>query len=292
MCTSMTIMSLHGDKAVCLCLYHRSDCNLSSNCGQKPQTIRPRSAFLLDPDNKDSPCSLRSRSQSFGYMPRETSKSDKAIESADMSLNTDKHNINQVKESKKHNNWEDKLVNSDQRIDKEECPTRANLPPSDDPSTNSVPYTQCKEKLSDSDKPASTISEDQLGNDTGDKGQNKSKECRGRHGTCKKADFAEMEASSPANEATIQNCSIPKTTDATHKSQSRDDESPGLAQKKKCYQASSDDTPKLPTTNDDANEYTMLGKEHGRATITYVHVRGDMLYHTYTVCIRDTYYVR
>ena len=237
MCTSMTIISLHGDKAVCLCLYHRSDCNLSSNCGQKPQTIQPRSALLLSPDNKDSPC-------------------------------------------------------SDQRIDKEECPTRANLPPSNDPSTNSVPYTQCKEKLSDLDKPASTISEDQLGNDTGDKGQNESKECKGRHGACKKTDFAEMEASSPANEATIQNCSIPKTTDATHKFQSRDEESPRLAQKKKCYQASSEDTLKLPTTNDDTNEYTMLGKEHERATITYIHVRGDMLYHTYTVCIHDTYYVR
>lgn len=178
-------------------------------------------------------------------------------------------------------------MNSDQRIEKEECPTQANLPSSNNPSTESVP---CKEKLSAFDK-----SEDQIGNDTGNEGQNKSKECKRRHDAHKQADFAEMEASSPVYEATIQNCSILKSTDATHEFQNRGEESPGLAQKKKCYQASSDDTPPtklLPTTNDDINEYTTLGKQCGQAAISHVQVRGDMLYHTYSMCIQHTYYVR
>jgi hypothetical protein len=54
----------------------------------------------------------------------------------------------------KHDNCEDKSLNSEEKIDEEQCPTRANLPPSEDASVESSPS---EEQLSASDKPASVI---------------------------------------------------------------------------------------------------------------------------------------
>ena len=145
-------------------------------------------------------------------------------------MNADNHNVNPDLETKKHHDCEDKSL---MRIDQEECPTRANLPPPEDPFIESVEILN---------EPTSAILEGQLGNDIGDEGQNQSP--------------------------------IPKITDTT-----QDEECPGPAQKKKCYQASSDVTPinkKLLTTNDNT-----AGAEATVNQDILIHVRGDIPCHTY-----------
>ena len=189
--------------------------------------MRPRNASLSSLRDSDNKDSLRPHSRSFGDAPKEMSK---CCISDTASGST-----------------------------KEECPTQANLPKSKDPSTESA---LSEEKLSTSEKLASPTSVKQFGNDVGDDGQNQSKECKRGHNACK---YAEMQASSPMDKVAIQNCSIPKTTEATHKSPSNDEESNILAQKKKCYQESSEDTPinkKLPTINSDTTAYMRLWKQH------------------------------
>lgn len=154
-----------------LCLYRRSDSNLSSHCGQKPQTRGSTSASLSagkrDPDS-DSLCSSREGTSNI-----DTANGSNLF--ADTHLNIGK---NVSKKSKNHDNCKGKSLNSEQGIDKEQCPTRANLPQSEDVSIDSASSKEnqslsqqstSRTKLADpggaseaTDKPASPISEDQL----------------------------------------------------------------------------------------------------------------------------------
>ena len=207
--------------ATLLCLRCRSDSNLSSTCGDNETTKRASHTSQGDPDSdKDS---LNSCSQSLekGTPNRDNGSTDTC-----------------TSPNKKCNTLEDK---SEQITDEELCPTRANLPPSEDTSIKSA---SSKPKLRASAKPASSILEDYLlGNNLGD-------ECQNQHDDCKRrADFAELQPSS-----TVQNY-------ITHEP----------LQETKYDQESSEDTP-IKKKVHDTSEYMLLGKDqYGQANINVCH---------------------
>ena len=208
--------------ATLLCLRCRSDSNLSSTCGHKETTKPASHSSQGDPDSdKDPLYSSNSRSQSL-----EEGTPNRDNGSTDTSPN------------KKCNNLEDKSLNSEQITDEEQCPTRANLPPSEDASIKSAPS---KQKLRASAKAASSISEDcLLGNNLGD-------ECQNQHNDCKRGHDADTYIRRPAE-------------DVTH----------APLQEMKYNQESSEDT-SINKKVHDTSECTLLGKDqYGQANITHV----------------------